>query len=210
MNQSVFFIPFRSPWLQVSWTAGSPPGALFLVRCECPAPGIPCMAAGTLNAMDRVRFGRALGYGARHLGRTVVQAVDAAGAAPAQTPNARTAEPRPTPPSAAASAARHVASRAGTAKASIPQTKAQAAHLGRSVWKPLARFSSVVWLEVTGTFFAVIALFVGSGAWKLRGAIHQPVSSPAAHKLYLYVIVLVLFTYFAVSSFVRAHRRGRI
>jgi hypothetical protein len=38
--------------------------------------GIACSI--TLEGMDRVRFGRALGYGARHAAKTVMQAVDAA------------------------------------------------------------------------------------------------------------------------------------
>jgi hypothetical protein len=36
------------------------------------------------------------------------------------------------------------------------QTRKHAGRLGKSVWSPLARFSSVLWLQVTGSFFAVI------------------------------------------------------
>jgi uncharacterized membrane protein len=80
---------------------------------------------------------------------------------------------------------------------------------GKSMFAPVARFSGVLWLEVTGTFFALIALFVGQGAWQLRGGLRLPPTAPAAQKLYLHTAIFLLFAYFAVSSFVRARRRER-
>jgi hypothetical protein len=82
-------------------------------------------------------------------------------------------------------------------------------HLRRAVWSPLARFSSVVWLQVTGTFFTVIACFLSQGLWKQRGAAHLPIHSAEAGKLYLHAAAFLFFAYFAISSFVRAHLRQR-
>jgi hypothetical protein len=87
--------------------------------------------------------------------------------------------------------------------------KAQARNLGRSVWSPFARFSSVLWLEVTGTFFAIFALIAGEAAWKLRAALRLSPGAHEAQRVYLYVAIFVLFAYFAVSSFVRAQQRSR-
>jgi hypothetical protein len=163
--------------------------------------------------MDRVRFGRALGYGARHAAKTLAAAVEAATAPDPRRPGGATDAGSAGAGAPAGERARggfqETVARVETVRRSAPQVAAQAKGVGRSVWKPLARFSSVLWLEVTGTFFTLIAVFVASGAWKLRGAIHEPVTSSAAEKLYLHLVLLVVFGYFAVSSFVRAHRRGQ-
>jgi membrane-anchored protein YejM (alkaline phosphatase superfamily) len=87
--------------------------------------------------------------------------------------------------------------------------KTQAQTLGKSVVGPLAKFSSVLWLEVTGAFFAIFAAIAGEEVWKWHAAIHLPASSPDARRLYVYVVLLGLFGYFAVSSFLRARRRSR-
>jgi uncharacterized membrane protein len=69
------------------------------------------------------------------------------------------------------------------------------------------RFSSVVWLQVSGVFFALVALIMGNAAWRARAGFHATANSHAAIKLYACVGFCALFTYFAVSSFVRAARR---
>jgi len=87
--------------------------------------------------------------------------------------------------------------------------KEQARNLKRSVWSPFAKFSTVLWLEVTGLFFAIFALITGQQVWKWRAAIRLPPTAPAAQRLYLYAALFALFGYFTVSSFVRARRRQR-
>jgi Ca2+/Na+ antiporter len=72
---------------------------------------------------------------------------------------------------------------------------------------PLVRFSSVIGLQVTGVFFALIAVVMGSAAWRARAGFHAAANSHAAMKLYACIAVCALFTYFTVSSFVRAARR---
>ena len=155
--------------------------------------------------MDRVRLGRALGYGARHAGKALVNAVDAA------------TSPAP-PGTAAASTAAHsragegttrTAERAAEIHRSVVGAGTQARGIGKSFWTPLKTFSSVIWLQVTGTFFTVIALLMGEGVWKLRGSFHAPLTSPEAHKVYFYLAVFLGFAYFAVSNFVRASLRER-
>ena len=42
---------------------------------------------------------------------------------------------------------------------------------GEAVGGRLVKLSGVLWLELTGVFFGIFALFAANGAWKLRGAI---------------------------------------
>jgi len=139
--------------------------------------------------MDRVRFGRALGYAARHAGKAVAQAVDAV---TMPDPSRSTAQPAQT--------------KTTDAPRVMQQTKRAARTAGRSFFAPLASFSRTLWLEVTGTFFALVALATGRAAWKLRAAVHLPPTTHEAQRLYLCTAIFAAFAYFAVSSFVRARR----
>src|ERR1700722_1133724 len=142
--------------------------------------------------MDRVRFGRALGYGARHAAKTLMKAADAA------------ATPSPTHPGTS----REPAARVDRVAEKVVQTQRTVAatkqHAGR-----LARFSSVVWLQVTGLLFALIAMFLAQGAWKERAAWRLPLGSHAATKFWLLALAFAAFAYFSVSNFVRAWLRDR-
>ena len=148
--------------------------------------------------MDRVKFGRALGYGARHAAKTLVQAAEAAGA-PNPAPKAQVVSP-PGPTETRASAASRWTPDSQTVRAARRQAKS-------SLMGPVVRFSSVVWLQVTGVFFALIAFVMGTAAWRIRAAVHAPSGSHEAVKLYAYLAICAVFTYFTVSSFVRAARK---
>ena len=165
--------------------------------------------------MDRVRFGRALGYGARHAAKTLLQAADAAStpspARPAGTGSASAPVGGPSPgtQNPGQTQAARVAERVVQTQRTVAATRQHAGKLGRSVWTPVARFSSVVWLQVTGLFFALIAMFLAQGAWKERAAWRLPLESHAATKFYVLAVAFAAFAYFAVSNFVRAYRRDR-
>jgi len=171
--------------------------------------------------MDRVRFGRALGYGARHAAKTLMKAADAATtpgptrsatgrepAAQTRQPAAQTRQPAAQTRQPAAPVDR-VAEKVAQTQRTVATTKQHAGKLGRSVWTPLARFSSVVWLQVTGLFFGLIAMFLAQGAWKERAAWRLPVGSHEATKFWVLAIAFAAFGYFAVSNFVRAWLRER-
>jgi predicted anti-sigma-YlaC factor YlaD len=77
---------------------------------------------------------------------------------------------------------------------------------GQSVWGPFAHASGVLWLEVTGLFFAIFGLFFAQNAWRLRhawrtGADHQ--------HFVIYALVTLVFCYFTFSSFHRARRKEK-
>ncbi len=147
--------------------------------------------------MDRVKFGRALGYGARHAAKTLVQAAEAASAPnPASDTRPGAARPASTP------------SPAATRRIPDVQTVRTAGKQAKSsLVAPVVRFSSVVWLQVTGVFFGLVAFTMGMAAWRARAGFHAAANSTEAMKVYAYVAVCALFTYFTMSSFLRAARR---
>jgi len=164
--------------------------------------------------MDRVRLGRALGYGARHAAKTLASAVDAATAPNPAGSATRTAARRPAENESVRQAAVPLIHQVAEAYRTVDETKKeakkkQAREAGRSMFAPLKTFSSVLWLQVTGTFFAVFAAFMGEGVWKLRANFRAPMNSPDAQKLYFHLIVFLAFAYFTVSNFVRASQRER-
>jgi hypothetical protein len=175
------------------------------------------------SSMDSVRFGRALGFGARHAAKAIAGAVDAA-TAPNPTPVRKPASQHPTaPPAPPASSAQPasdpIAQAARTAAHVTVQAQARARETSRnvargskrfgdSVWTPLKRLSGVLWLEITGSFFGIFALFAGQAAWTHRADLH---STPINHDDHLHFLAFVamaaVFAYFCISSFVRAYRK---
>jgi hypothetical protein len=76
---------------------------------------------------------------------------------------------------------------------------------GRSFFGPLAHAGSVLWLEITGCFFALFAAFFAQNVYHLRG---QYVVGEQHQKFVLYVVLTILFLYFSASSFIRARRKA--
>jgi len=176
--------------------------------------------------MDRVRLGRALGFGARQAVKTLVTAVDAATAqspsaqstaakAGIRAPAAKAAENSPggnTQPARAADPGRGAVQTAARTMVQAREVqkglKRGSRQFGEAAWRPFVRLSGVLWLEVTGVFFGLFALIAVGYLWKLRGAWRA--GDPASHRSLMgAVVMLMLFGYFCVSSFVRARRRER-
>jgi hypothetical protein len=148
--------------------------------------------------MDKVRFGRALGKGARGAAKSLWEAAEAA---TSPDPRSETA-PKAAPGQRLSDVVAPVIEAHRTVHHAKQQVRAEAGRAGKSMLAPVRKFSSVLWLEVTGTFFTLIAVFVGQAVWKLRGTWRGP-------KFFVYAGLFALFAYFAVSSFVRARRRDR-
>jgi hypothetical protein len=150
--------------------------------------------------MDRVRLGRVLGHGARHAAKTLVSAVDAATAP----------DPNPRVKTAGQPAAVHPVAQVAEAVRQVSQAKAHAkAEVKRSVLGPLKTFSSVVWLQVTGTFFGLFALVMGGAVWAHREDFRLGLGSKPGQKMVFYSAVFLVFAWFTVSNFVRANRRQK-
>ncbi|MEO6815750.1 MAG: hypothetical protein ABI177_03550 [Edaphobacter sp.] len=168
--------------------------------------------------MDSVRFGRALGVGARAAAKTLVSAVDAA---TAPNPSASVAKPAqrsaPSPAqvqqSAKASGTRVVqqAARSAVQARQTGQGLVRGSkRFGEAVWKPFVKLSGVLGLELAGVFFGLFAFFGAGWAWKLRENWRETATNHDAHARFLVcTIMAVVFTYFLVSSFVKANRRGQ-
>jgi hypothetical protein len=171
--------------------------------------------------MDSVRFGRALGMGARAAAKTLVTAVDAATAPNPSTSTKptntteRAGDASTDAPSAEAKAAGvRLGQQAARTTAQVKQAgkglKQGSKRFGEAVWGPFVKLSGQLWLELTGVFFGIFAAFAFIGVWKMFGewrllgmnhALPTPLLGTAA--------MAVVFGYFCVSSFVRASRRGR-
>ena len=78
--------------------------------------------------------------------------------------------------------------------------------LGRAVWNPFAHATGVLWLEVTGMFFALFAFLFAQHLWTLRAAWR---SGPEHAHFLVYAAFSLLFLYFTLSSFARARGRTR-
>ena len=134
--------------------------------------------------------GRKLGIGLRLAARAARQRAGQPGGVPVSLPvNSRAI------PAAATQA---------TAKAKgIAQG---ARRFGEAVWGPMVHTGSVLWLEITGLFFALIALFFASNVYKFR----LSWKSGADHKMFLLCsAVTVLFAVFTVSQFYRARQKEK-
>jgi len=168
------------------------------------------------SRMDRVRFGRALGFGARQAVKTLVTAVDAATAenpsvkggpsSRAQTGARVSAPERP-----AVSVVSPKVEAVGKRAVQVPQgLKRGGKRFGEAVGGRFVRLSGVLWLEFTGVFFGIFALFALGALIRLRSDWHATATNAANHRSFLGAVgMLVVFGYFCVSSFVRAKKRER-
>jgi len=163
--------------------------------------------------MDSVRFGRVLGKGARAAAKGLYEAVDAATAPnpnPPQPGSPRGAQPVQQQRMQAQTPLQAVTQGVAAYQQQKKAVTREAGKLGKSFLKPFARAGGVLWLEVTGTFFALFALIFGSYTWKYRGAMRLNATNLDAHHHFVAsAAAAAVFGYFAVSSFVRARRRER-
>jgi hypothetical protein len=119
----------------------------------------------------------------------------------------RAAEQKPAP-NATPPQASKISSSIPSAKTSIHESSKRVAQgskrFGKAFLGPLGHAASVLWLEITGVFFALFALFCLQSLWRVRSAY---ISGPDHQKFILYAILSLVFAYFCVSSFFRARRK---
>ncbi|MFT4113691.1 hypothetical protein [Silvibacterium sp.] len=77
---------------------------------------------------------------------------------------------------------------------------------GESIWGPFVHAGGVLWLEITGVFFAIFGLFFVQSAWKLRQNWHA--GDEHVHFV-TYAALALIFFWFAMSSFLGARKKER-
>jgi hypothetical protein len=160
-------------------------------------PAAPPLSTNNYTSpMEPNRFGRKLGIGVRVASRMAKEHAAKASAnafAAPRPPESRPATPPPPRPKKNyAEPARRVGE--GTRR------------FGQAFFGPLRNVGGALWLEITGFFFALFAVFFGQNAWRLRvAALH----GPEQPRFFLYAAVTLVFLYFSISSFVKASQRGR-
>jgi hypothetical protein len=147
--------------------------------------------------MEPKKVGRTLGIGVRVASNMLRQRVEQAAAAhpgPVEAGNGRRAAPsRPAP------VRPNLGSRAATAKRG-------AKAFGQALLGPFTHAGSVLWLEITGLFFALFAFFFVQSIYRIRTAWRQ---GPEHTHLLLYGLLAAIFVWFSVSSFTRAYRKSK-
>jgi type VI protein secretion system component VasK len=78
---------------------------------------------------------------------------------------------------------------------------------GEAMWRPFAHASGVLWLEVTGLFFAIFTLYFAVNTYKLR---HEWAIGPDHQRFLVYSVVTLAFAYFTFSSFYRARQKEKL
>jgi hypothetical protein len=147
--------------------------------------------------MEPKKVGRALGIGVRVASNMVRQRVAQAAAAPPTPVTA--AAPRPVEPAPPPRPAVPGPSKTATAKRG-------AKAFGQAFLGPFTHAGSVLWLEITGLFFALFALFFVQSVYRVHTAWRQ---GPEHAHLLLYCVLAVGFGWFSVSSFIRAYRKNK-
>lgn len=177
-------------------------------------------ARGYTSRMDAVRFGRALGFGARQAVKTVTAAVEAATAESSSAKRASAGkaaawqQERPTagttktvPQTAAHKAAHQAVQTINMARGASEGMRRGSRRFGGTAWKTFTRLGGVLWLEVSGVFFGLFAVFALAAVVHLHGE-WRP-SATGHRQLEVAVAMLAFFGYFCVSNFVHARRRER-
>jgi hypothetical protein len=149
--------------------------------------------------MDRERFGRALGQGAREAAKAVMKAADAAA-----SPDPKAVQARQQVGRSAGTAVRQGVVEAKTTGKGI---KEGGRRFGEAMWGPFVRAGGQLWLELTGVFFGLFALSAAIEVVRQRSAFAA--GGEEARKGWFAVVMLAVFGYFALTSFLRAHRRGK-
>ncbi len=140
--------------------------------------------------MEPKKVGRALGIGVRVASKMVRERVAEASAASPAIPTRPKATARPVPP---------IIDRTAAAKRG-------AKAFGQALLGPFTHAGGVLWLEITGLFFALFALFFVQSIYRIHTAWRQ---GPEHAHLLLYTLLAAGFGWFSFSSFARAYRKNK-
>ena len=146
-------------------------------------------------SMNPNEIGKRLGIGLRVAGRIAQSRVQESGTA---NPNPSVSNPpRYVPPAITAKSVKQAAARSHNI------TRAAGRGIGGFL-RPFGKVGGLLWLEVTGFFFGLFALFFAQNIWRAR----MDYASGPQHQRFLVGVGLTLvFGYLSVSAFWRARRK---
>ncbi len=79
--------------------------------------------------------------------------------------------------------------------------------MARPSWgPPLTHTGGVLWLEITGLFFALFAAFFAQNVYKFR---HDYAGGPEHTHFLVYAALAILFAWFTVTSFYKARQKEK-
>ncbi len=152
-------------------------------------------------------MGRALGIGVRVASKMVSERMERA-TTPGPAPIADEMPSRPVDTvSARGVSAGRVSGPARSVLAGerVATAKRGAKAFGQALLGPFTHAGGILWLEITGLFFALFALFFVQSVYRVHTAWRQ---GPEHTHLLLYSVLAVGFGWFSVSSFIRAYRKS--
>jgi hypothetical protein len=166
--------------------------------------------------MNPNEFGKRLGIGVRVAGRIAQQRASQAGqSGQSATPSQAGPSASPGTPSSSSQSTSQPAGRV-TIEAPRPAAKvsaygAQACNFsrvaGRSMGgflRPFGRVGGILWLEVTGFFFGLFALYFAQDLWRTHASY---LAGPQHQRFLIAAAMTALFGYLSVSAFWRARQK---
>lgn len=143
-----------------------------------------------------------MGIGLRLAAKAVQQHAGAAVA-----PNAsRSSDSSPSAPAPRNSSAQAATRATSQVKSGAGAFGRGAKRFGEAVWGPMAHTGGVLWLEITGLFFALFAAFFAQNLYKFRNAYRGGLEH--THFL-IYAALTLLFAFFAATQFYKARRKEK-
>jgi hypothetical protein len=142
--------------------------------------------------MKPEKIGRIAGIGVRLAGRMAGEKL--AGPSQAATP---------TQPSPAQAAQPNPPITRDTGRAAGQMTRGVARGVGGFL-RPFGRVGGIIWLEVTGVFFLLFVVVFAPMVWRSRPA---SLYGPYDRTFITSALVVVVFLYLAITSFLRARRK---
>jgi hypothetical protein len=165
--------------------------------------------AAKLFDMEPKRFGRTLGIGVRVASNILRDRASKISRAN-ESPEAVETSAGGAKGGAYVEKAREVAAfRGAAARETAQKSRALgrgAKKFGQAFWGPFSHAGGLLWLEITGLFFALFALFFAQNVYRTHTSWRQ---GPEHTHFLLYVALTLIFVWFSTSSFLRARKRSK-
>jgi Na+/H+-translocating membrane pyrophosphatase len=145
--------------------------------------------------MEPKKVGRTLGIGVRVASNMVRERVERAAATSSAAGNSRAGAP-PAP----------ISGRSVPISSRVKTAQRGAKAFGQAILAPFTHAGTVLWLEITGLFFALFAVFFVQSIYRVHTAWRQ---GPEHTHLLLYCALAFVFAWFSISSFTRAYRKSK-